>query len=87
MELCFQVFLGSVVPYDHFVLKKNTQMYLSEKVFLHFLPALEACMSFFDMVFLAQRVLHGDIVMYDEWLFRCSQFLVWVSLYNLSCFF
>ncbi|XP_059595687.1 ABC transporter C family member 13 isoform X4 [Vitis vinifera] len=56
------------------------RMYLSEKVFLHFLPALEACMSFFDMVFLAQRVLHGDIVMYDEWLFRCSQFLVWMII-------
>lgn len=62
-------------------------MYISEKVFVHFLPALEVCMSFFDMVFLSKRVLHGDMVMYHEWLFRSSQFLVWVSLYNWSYFF
>lgn len=88
VKLCFEDVIGELLFYIIiFLLQKIKQMYSSEKVFLHFLPAVEAFMSFFDMVFLFEKVIHEDIVMYHEWFFRSSQFLVWVSLVSLSIFF
>lgn len=58
--------------------------YLSEKVLLHFLPAIGVCMSFYDMVFLLRRALQGQGSAYHEWFSRCSQLSVWVVVLFFS---
>ncbi|XP_037494972.1 ABC transporter C family member 13 isoform X2 [Jatropha curcas] len=56
------------------------RMTFTKKVVLQFLPALGACMSFMDMVLLIKKELYGEFVVYDEWLFRSSQLVVWTTI-------
>lgn len=60
------------------------------KVFLHLIPALGASMALCDMVVLIKKMLDSSHVQYHEWLFRFSQFSVWVSyalLYHIMDLF
>lgn len=51
-----------------------------EKVFLHILPLVGACLSSVDVILLLKEKLHGEFVSYHEGLSSCSEFAVWVSL-------
>nr|AIU41639.1 ABC transporter family protein [Hevea brasiliensis] len=56
------------------------RMNFREKVVFHFLPALGACLSFVDMVFLLKKELNGDFIVYHEWLFKSSQLILWTTI-------
>ena len=64
----------------------TAQMNLSEKVFLYFLPAIGASLTFLDIVFLLKKALQGEFLAHYEWLFVCSRFAVWVSFYVVIAF-
>jgi len=49
-----------------------------EKVFLNILPALGACLSFYETFLLLENNLQGYYAEHHEWFFRCSQFFSWV---------
>ncbi|KAL5574463.1 hypothetical protein UlMin_016162 [Ulmus minor] len=59
-------------------------MNLSEKIFLYFIPAIGACLTFLDIVLLILKALRGEFTQHHEWLFRCSSFAVWASIILLS---
>ncbi|KAA8540550.1 hypothetical protein F0562_024531 [Nyssa sinensis] len=68
----------------------SVRIYLSEKVLLRLLPALGACMAFFDIVLLLKKLLNGYTIVYHEWLLRCSQFSIWATILlisKLDCWF
>lgn len=46
---------------------------------MHLIPALGASMALCDMVLLIKKMLDSSHVQYHEWIFRFSQFSVWVS--------
>ncbi|KAK8584710.1 hypothetical protein V6N13_138661 [Hibiscus sabdariffa] len=50
----------------------------SEKVLLHLIAVIGTCLSCVDVILLTKKKLHGDFVLYHEWLFRFSHFMVWV---------
>lgn len=58
-------------------------MHILEVVFLLLLPALAACLSFYDIVVLLKKGLKGQTITHHEVFFTCSQFTSWVSLLNL----
>lgn len=57
-------------------------MHILEMVFLLAVPALAACLSFYDIVLLVEKGLKGQPIRHHELFFRCSQFTSWVSLLN-----
>ncbi|XP_010273753.1 PREDICTED: ABC transporter C family member 13-like, partial [Nelumbo nucifera] len=61
-----------------------TEMCFVEKLFLTFIPAFGALLSFCDMVFLLKKVLQGKHTIYHEWFFRCSQLLTWATIILFS---
>ncbi|XP_077238132.1 multidrug resistance-associated protein 11 isoform X2 [Tasmannia lanceolata] len=56
------------------------RMHLLEKVFLHFVPALVACLSFYNIFLLLKEALQGKTIVHDKWVFRCSQFMEWMTI-------
>ncbi|CAK9157465.1 unnamed protein product [Ilex paraguariensis] len=64
--------------------KGRRRLYPLEKVMLHLLPALGACMALFDIVLIARKAFSGCPVAYHEWLFRCSQLSVWAAVLLVS---
>ncbi|KAJ4718638.1 ABC transporter family protein [Melia azedarach] len=64
--------------------RQNQRINLVEKVFMHFLPLLGACLSSVYVILLLREKLHGEFVSYHEWLSRCSQFAVWIIIILLS---
>ncbi|XP_020268555.1 ABC transporter C family member 13 [Asparagus officinalis] len=49
----------------------------SGKVFLHILPSIGACLSFYETFLLLENSLHGYYAEHHEWFFRCSQLISW----------
>lgn len=62
-------------------------MNFSERLFLHVLPVIGACMSFFDIALLLKKDLPGVFIVKHDWFFRCSQFAVWVRVFCVIYFF
>ncbi|XP_038713738.1 ABC transporter C family member 13 isoform X2 [Tripterygium wilfordii] len=62
--------------------RKNLRVNLAEKVLLHLLPVLGACLSIVDLVLLLKTERNGSVVVYDydQGLFNCSQLIVWISI-------
>ncbi|KAH7564644.1 hypothetical protein JRO89_XS09G0001300 [Xanthoceras sorbifolium] len=58
--------------------RRNQRINFMEKVFMHVLPILGACLSSVDIILFLKKKLHGEFISYHDWLFRCSQFAVWV---------
>ncbi|KAG9131178.1 hypothetical protein Leryth_006037 [Lithospermum erythrorhizon] len=54
--------------------------YVPAKILLQLLPAIGACIGFIDMVLLLTKLSNGFPTLYHEWLFKASQFLLWVSI-------
>ncbi|XVF24656.1 hypothetical protein REPUB_Repub13aG0145900 [Reevesia pubescens] len=64
----------------------NWRVKFSEKVLLHFIAVIGACLSCVDVILLSKKNLHGDFVLYHEWLFRFSRFMVWaIMIFSLRC--
>ncbi|XP_058067677.1 ABC transporter C family member 13 isoform X8 [Magnolia sinica] len=61
-----------------------SRMHILEKVFLLFLPALAACLSFYDIFYLLKAVLQGHTIVHHEWFFRWSQFMSWMTILLFS---
>ena len=55
------------------------QVSRSRKFFLFFIPAIGATLTFVDIIFLLKKALQGEFLPYYKWLFKGSQFAVWVS--------
>lgn len=64
--------------------RQNQRINLMEKVFLHILPLVGACLSSVDVILLLKEKLHGEFVSYHEWLSSCSEFTVWTIIVLLS---
>lgn len=64
--------------------RQNQRINLMEKVFLHILPLVGACLSSVDVILLLKEKLHGEFVSYHEWLSSCSEFAVWTIIVLLS---
>ncbi|KAK6263781.1 hypothetical protein SCA6_019215 [Theobroma cacao] len=65
--------------------RTNWRIKFPEKI-LHFVAVIGACLSCVDVVLLAKKKFHGDFVAYHEWLFRCSNFVVWATIiFSLRC--
>ncbi|PIA65651.1 hypothetical protein AQUCO_00100866v1, partial [Aquilegia coerulea] len=56
------------------------RMLLPEKILWYLLPSLGVCLSLHNLLLLSMRALQGHHVVYYEWSFRCSQFLVWAII-------
>ncbi|KAG1326565.1 hypothetical protein COCNU_01G004990 [Cocos nucifera] len=65
---------------------RNIRIGLLEKVLLYILPAFGACLSFYEMFLLMKSSLEGHNVEYHDWLFRCSQFVSWMTVLLVSQF-
>ncbi|XP_021717121.1 ABC transporter C family member 13-like isoform X2 [Chenopodium quinoa] len=52
--------------------------------FIVVLPALEACVSFFDMVLILWDGYNGHGFLYHDLIYRCSQLSVWITILLLS---
>jgi len=63
----------------------NQQMSLPEKFVLYFVPAIGACCSVLEIMFLLKKEHDGHFVGYHKWLHSCSELLVWVSFLIFSC--
>ncbi|XP_044487071.1 ABC transporter C family member 13 isoform X3 [Mangifera indica] len=61
----------------------NQRVNFIEKVVLYFLPLLGACLSSVDIILLLKERLHREFL-YHDWLFRCSQFAVWMIIILFS---
>ncbi|XP_050381430.1 ABC transporter C family member 13 isoform X2 [Argentina anserina] len=51
-----------------------------ERLFLHVLPAIGACLAFFDFALLLKKDSTGVFIARHEWFLRCSQFTVWTVI-------
>ncbi|KAJ8755380.1 hypothetical protein K2173_019178 [Erythroxylum novogranatense] len=56
------------------------RMKFTEKVVLHFIPALGVCLSLVDVTLLFEKDFHGDFVLYHEWLSKSSQLILWTVM-------
>lgn len=54
------------------------------KRFVVVLIALEACVSFFDMVFILRDGYYGCGFLYHDFIYRCSQLSVWITILLLT---
>lgn len=63
----------------------NNQMALPEKVVLDFIPAVGACFSISNIIFLWKKEHDGHFVEYHKWFYSCSELVVWVSFLVFSC--
>ncbi|XP_035548110.1 ABC transporter C family member 13 isoform X2 [Juglans regia] len=57
---------------------------MQEKFFLHYFPAIGACLSFLDLALILNKALHGDFIVHHKWFLRCSQFAVWTTILFFS---
>ncbi|KAK1557413.1 hypothetical protein Q3G72_024236 [Acer saccharum] len=64
--------------------RQNQRINFMEKVSMHLLPLLGACLSSVDIILFLKKKLHGEFISYHDWLFRCSQFAVWIITILLS---
>ncbi|XP_030491896.2 ABC transporter C family member 13 isoform X1 [Cannabis sativa] len=64
--------------------RRRWRMNLSEKLLLYLLPAIEASLTFLDIVLLSKKAIQGEFIAYHEWFFRCSHFAVWATIILLS---
>ncbi|XP_058226625.1 ABC transporter C family member 13 [Rhododendron vialii] len=62
------------------------KIYLLEKVVLRIIPALGASVAFLDMIILLRDARNANSTPYPEWLFRGTQFLMWVTVLLVSKF-
>ncbi|KAI3894612.1 hypothetical protein MKW92_035428 [Papaver armeniacum] len=51
-----------------------------EVILFSVLPAVGACLSMYDIVLLSKKAFQEQITLYHQWMFRCSQFLVWAVI-------
>ncbi|KAL4281559.1 hypothetical protein GQ457_03G042490 [Hibiscus cannabinus] len=66
--------------------RTNWRVKFSEKVLLHLIAVIGTCLSCVDVILLTKKKLHGDFVLYHEWLFRFSHFMVWaIIMFSLRC--
>ncbi|KAI7753670.1 hypothetical protein M8C21_015812 [Ambrosia artemisiifolia] len=68
------------------ITRGRRKIYLYEKVFLLLVPVIGACIACFDIIVLLSNARKGRPALYHEWLVRCSQFLVWVTILLISRF-
>ncbi|KAL6144938.1 hypothetical protein ACLB2K_055628 [Fragaria x ananassa] len=66
---------------------RSLRMNFSERLFLHVLPAIGACLAFFDIALLMKKDSTGVLITRHEWFFRCSQFAVWTVVILFSRWF
>ncbi|GLT38273.1 hypothetical protein SLA2020_125310 [Shorea laevis] len=60
--------------------RANSRTNLAEKVLLHLVPLVGACLSCMDVILVLKKKLDGDFIIYHEWLFRCSRFATWTTI-------
>ncbi|KAI3512724.1 hypothetical protein L1887_20043 [Cichorium endivia] len=87
--VCFGTSLITFVIIVILAITKRTnrghrKIYFYEKVFLLILPVTGACMTCFDLILLLSNTKKGHPALYHEWLLRCSQLLVWVTMLIVS---
>ncbi|KAJ7951988.1 ABC transporter C family member 13 [Quillaja saponaria] len=56
----------------------------SERISLHFLPAIGACLSVLGMILLMKKETNGAFIAYHKWLVSCSEFVMWTSMIFFS---
>ncbi|XP_024633050.1 ABC transporter C family member 13 isoform X1 [Medicago truncatula] len=60
--------------------RSDAQMSLLEKFVLYFVPAIGACCSVLEIMFLLKKEHDGHFVGYHRWLHSCSELLVWANI-------
>lgn len=60
--------------------RPNWRVNVSAKALLHLLAILGGCLSFMDIILILKKNIHGDFVIYHEWLFESSRFAVWALI-------
>lgn len=61
------------------------QMTLPEKFVLNLIPAVGACLSIVDLIFLWKKDHNSHFVGYHKWFNSCSELMLWVSFLIFSC--
>ncbi|XXG51840.1 hypothetical protein AAC387_Pa03g0319 [Persea americana] len=68
------------IRYRNAQVRRIMRMHILEMVFLLAVPALAACLSFYDIVLLLKKGLKGQPIRHHELFFRCSQVTSWVTI-------
>ncbi|KAK7325305.1 hypothetical protein VNO77_29465 [Canavalia gladiata] len=74
------VVLGFNHKINRAVHRSDAQMTLPEKFVLDFVPAVGACLSIMDIIFLWKKEHNSDFVGYHKWFYSCSELMVWINI-------
>ncbi|TKY48012.1 ABC transporter C family member 13 [Spatholobus suberectus] len=74
------VVLGFNQKINRGVRRSNAQMTLPEKFVLDFIPAVGACLSIVDIIFLWKKEHNNHFVGYHKWFYSCSELMVWINI-------
>ncbi|XP_019436154.1 PREDICTED: ABC transporter C family member 13 isoform X3 [Lupinus angustifolius] len=66
--------------------RSHAQRTLVEKLFLDFAPAIGACLSVLDIIFLWKKEPNSHFVGYSMWFYSCSELIIWTNIILFSKF-
>ncbi|KAI9089508.1 hypothetical protein K1719_029113 [Acacia pycnantha] len=78
------VVVGCIHKSSRGIQRSETQMGLLKKLFLHVIPAVGACASLLDIIFLWKREINRNFVGYHKWCYSCSELMVWTNIIIFS---
>ncbi|XP_028766437.1 ABC transporter C family member 13 isoform X1 [Neltuma alba] len=78
------VVLGCIHKSSRGIQRSDTQMALLQKLFLHLIPAVGACASLLDTIFLWKREINRHFAGYHKWFYSCSELMVWTNIILFS---
>nr|XP_029150836.1 ABC transporter C family member 13 isoform X4 [Arachis hypogaea] len=62
----------------------DVQMTVPEKSVLYFVPAIEACLSVLEIIFVWKKEHNSQFVGYHKWFYSCSELIVWTNIILFS---
>ncbi|KAK7270617.1 hypothetical protein RJT34_25919 [Clitoria ternatea] len=74
------VVVGFKKKIDRGVQRIYAQMTLPEKIVLGFVPAVGACLSIVDIIFLSKKGHNSHFDGYHNWFYSCSELMVWINV-------
>ncbi|XP_020232215.1 ABC transporter C family member 13 isoform X1 [Cajanus cajan] len=73
------VLLGFNQKIDQRVRRSDAQTTLPEKFVLDFIPAVGACLSIINIIFLWKKEHNSHFDGYHKWFYSCSELMVWIN--------
>ncbi|XP_025614974.1 ABC transporter C family member 13 isoform X2 [Arachis hypogaea] len=62
----------------------DVQMTVPEKSVLYFVPAIGACLSVLEIIFVWKKEHNSQFVGYHKWFYSCSELIVWTNIILFS---